>query len=52
MPETPSLFKATKIKAWDLVKRYRDLLKFARLVSWCMNWDYLNIKYQAKILSI
>jgi len=52
MLETPSLFKATKIKAWDLVKRYRDLLKFARLVSWCMNWDYLNIKYQAKILSI
>lgn len=41
MPETPSLFKATKIKAGDLVKRYQDLLEIARLVSWCMNRDHL-----------
>jgi GAF domain-containing protein len=41
MPKTPSLFKATKIKAGDLVKRYQDLLEIARLVSWCMNRDYL-----------
>jgi len=41
MPETPSLFKATKIKAWDVVKRYQDLLEIARLVSWCMNRDHL-----------
>jgi GAF domain-containing protein len=41
MLKTPSLFKATKIKAGDLVKRYQDLLEIARLVSWCMNRDYL-----------
>jgi hypothetical protein len=41
MPKTPSLFKATKIKAEDMVKRYQDLLEIARLVSWCMNRDYL-----------
>jgi hypothetical protein len=41
MPKTPSLFKATKIKAEDLVKRYQDLLEIARLVSWCMNRDHL-----------
>jgi hypothetical protein len=43
MPKTPSLFKATKIKAedLDLVKRYQDLLEIARLVSWCMNRDHL-----------
>jgi hypothetical protein len=41
MPETPSLLKATKIKAEELVKRYQDLLEIARLVSWCMNRDHL-----------
>jgi hypothetical protein len=41
MPETPSLFKDTKNKAEGLVKRYQDLLEIARLVSWCMNRDYL-----------
>ena len=39
MPKIPSLFKATKIKAEDMVKRYEDLLEIARLVSWCMNRD-------------
>jgi GAF domain-containing protein len=33
--------KKLKIKAEDLVKRYQDLLEIARLVSWCMNRDYL-----------
>jgi hypothetical protein len=30
-----------KIKEEDFVKRYQDLLEIARLVSWCMNRDYL-----------
>jgi hypothetical protein len=30
-----------KIKEEDLVRRYRDLLEIARLVSWCMNRNYL-----------
>lgn len=29
------------IKKNDIVKRYEDLLEIARLVSWCMNHDYL-----------
>jgi hypothetical protein len=29
------------IKEADLVRRYQDLLEIARLVSWCMNRDYL-----------
>jgi hypothetical protein len=33
--------KKPKIEAEDLVKRYQDLLEIARLVSWCMNRDYL-----------
>jgi len=33
--------KKLKIKAEDLAKRYQDLLEIARLVSWCMNRDYL-----------
>jgi hypothetical protein len=33
--------KKPKIKEDDLVKRYQDLLEIARLVSWCMNPDYL-----------
>jgi len=33
--------KKLKIEAEDLVKRYQDLLEIARLVSWCMNRDYL-----------
>jgi len=33
--------KKPKIKEEDLAKRYRDLLEIARLVSWCMNRDYL-----------
>jgi hypothetical protein len=33
--------KEPKIKEEDLVKRYQDLLEIARLVSWCMNRDYL-----------
>jgi hypothetical protein len=33
--------KKPKIKAEGLVKRYQDLLEIARLVSWCMNRDYL-----------
>mgnify|MGYP001561655979 CR=1 FL=1 len=33
--------KKLKIKTEDLVKRYEDLLEIARLVSWCMNRDYL-----------
>jgi len=41
MPKPPSLLKASKIKAEDLAKRYQDLLEIARLVSWCMNRDYL-----------
>jgi hypothetical protein len=41
MQKTPSLFKATKTKAGDLVKRYQDLLEIARLVSWCMDRDHL-----------
>jgi hypothetical protein len=49
MPETPSLFKATKIKAEDWVKCYQDLLEIARLVSWCMNRDYLNISRRFRL---
>jgi hypothetical protein len=33
--------KKKKIKDEDLVRRYRDLLEIARLISWCMNRDYL-----------
>jgi hypothetical protein len=33
--------KRPRIKEEDLVKRYQDLLEIARLVSWCMNRDYL-----------
>jgi hypothetical protein len=33
--------KKPRIKEEDLVKRYQDLLEIARLVSWCMNRDYL-----------
>jgi len=33
--------KRPKIRAEDSVKRYQDLLEIARLVSWCMNRDYL-----------
>jgi GAF domain-containing protein len=33
--------KKPKIKEEGLVKRYQDLLEIARLVSWCMNRDYL-----------
>jgi putative methionine-R-sulfoxide reductase with GAF domain len=33
--------KKPKIKEEDLVRRYQDLLEIARLVSWCMNRDYL-----------
>jgi hypothetical protein len=33
--------KKPKIKPEDWVKRYQDLLEIARLVSWCMNRDYL-----------
>src|SRR5512136_681913 len=33
--------KKPKIKEEDLAKRYQDLLEIARLVSWCMNRDYL-----------
>jgi len=33
--------KNPKIKEDDLVRRYQDLLEIARLVSWCMNPDYL-----------
>jgi len=33
--------KKLKIKEEDLVRRYQDLLEIARLVSWCMNRDYL-----------
>ena len=33
--------KKPKIEAEGLVKRYQDLLEIARLVSWCMNRDYL-----------
>ena len=33
--------KKPKIKAEGLAKRYQDLLEIARLVSWCMNRDYL-----------
>jgi len=29
------------IKERDLLRRYRDLLEISRLVSWCMNRDYL-----------
>jgi len=33
--------KKQKIKKNDLARRYQDLLEMARLVSWCMNPDYL-----------
>ncbi len=33
--------KKPKVKEEGLVKRYQDLLEIARLVSWCMNRDYL-----------
>ncbi len=33
--------KNPKIKKKDILKRYQDLLEIARLVSWCMNRDYL-----------
>src|SRR4030067_1928546 len=33
--------KKPKTKAVDWVKRYQDLLEIARLVSGCMNRDYL-----------
>jgi hypothetical protein len=29
------------VKEENLVKRYQDLFEIARLVSWCMNRDYL-----------
>ena len=33
--------KKLKNKEEDLVRGYQDLLEIARLVSWCMNRDYL-----------
>jgi len=33
--------KKPKIKEGDAFRRYQDLIEIARLVSWCMNRDYL-----------
>ena len=33
--------KKPKIEKDDMVRRYQDLLEIGRLVSWCMNPDYL-----------
>jgi GAF domain-containing protein len=36
-----TLASVKRPKMRDMVKRYEDLLEIARLVSWCMNRDYL-----------
>jgi GAF domain-containing protein len=44
IPERKQIKTITRVKSprmKDMVRRYWDLLEIARLVSWCMNRDYL-----------